>query len=90
MFHTINLKDKLYYARIIPNCNTYDVCDLTIRTVTDRYFVGVDKRDKRAYLFTYEDLGVIVFEERNEALKKVNKAEENKKDVSDEIYYEEF
>ena len=45
---------------------------------------------KRAYLFTYEDLGTLVFEERNDALKKVNKAEENKKDVSDEIYYEEY
>lgn len=90
MFHTLNKKDKLYYARIVPNCNIYDLCELIVRTVTDRYFVGVDKQDKRAYLFTYEDLGTLVFEERNDALKKVTKAEENKKEISNEIYYEEY
>ena len=33
--------DKLYYTRIFPTVGIYDVCDLTVRTVTDTYFVGM-------------------------------------------------
>ena len=35
-------KDRLYYARIIPNSGIYDVCELIIRTVAEDYFVGID------------------------------------------------
>ena len=90
MFKTLNKGDKLYYARILPYVGTYEVCDMNIRTVTDTYFVGVDKRDKRAYLFGYGSLGKEVFEDRKEALNVVRKAEEHKKDVSEETYYEEY
>lgn len=42
---------KLYYARIIPRVGIYDVCELTLRTVRDDWFVGIEKRDKHAHLF---------------------------------------
>lgn len=90
MFKTLNKGDKLYYARILPYVGTYEVCDMNIRTATDTYFVGVDKRDKRAYLFGYSSLGKEVFEDRKEALDAVHEAEKNKKIVSDETYYEEY
>ena len=38
-------KDILYYARIVPKTGIYEVCELLIRTVEERYFVGIDKRD---------------------------------------------
>ena len=31
---------KMYFARILPSANVYEVCDLTIRTVAETYFVG--------------------------------------------------
>lgn len=43
---------------------SFDVCQLTIRTVKEDYFVGCDKVDKHAYLFNYSDLGEIVFHDR--------------------------
>ena len=81
---------KLYYARIIPTVNIYEVCDLSIRTIADTYFTGIDKHDKHVYLFSYKDIGQIVFKNRKEALDKVLAMEENKIAKPMEKYYEEY
>lgn len=73
-------KDKVYYARIVPASNMYDVCELTIRTVEDNWFVGIDKHDRHAYLFYNSDIGNIVFIERKDALEKVLNEELKRKD----------
>lgn len=86
----INIKDIVYYARIMPTIGVYDVCELYVRTVENDYFVGVDKRDKRAYLFGYNVVDDIVFDNRKDALKRVQEAEKNKKEISEETYYEEY
>lgn len=84
-------KDIVYYARIIPTSGIYDVYELIIRTVEDNWFVGMEKRDKHAYLFNDSDINKVVFKNRNDALKKVLDAEANKKEtVSNETYYEEY
>lgn len=83
-------KDIVYYARIIPNTGIYEVCELIIRTVADDYFAGMDKRDKRTYLFGYNAIDNTVFVDRKDALNKVKIAESNKKDISSETYYEEY
>lgn len=83
-------KDIVYYARIIPNTGIYDVCELKIRTVKDDWFVGVDRRDKRAYLFYDKDINNVIFFNRNDALNKVRTAEANKKVINQETYYEEY
>lgn len=70
--------DMVYYARIIPTTGVYEVCELIIRTIADTYFVGTDKRDKRAYLLLYKNLNKTVFKERNNALKIVKNAEKNR------------
>ena len=82
-------KDILYYARIVPKTGIYEVCELSIRTIEETYFVGIDKRDKHAYLFLYSDINNTVFKNRKEALKKVKDAEKNKIKTNYEIYYEE-
>ena len=64
----------------------FDVCQLTIRTVKEDYFVGCDKVDKHAYLFSYSDLGEIVFHDRKQALDKVLVAENNKKKINNEVF----
>lgn len=90
MCKVINKGDKLYYARIFPTVGIYEVCDLTVRTVTNSYFVAVDKRDKHAHLFGFNALGDTVFEDRKECLKRVQVVEANKKEINEEVYYEEY
>ena len=63
---------------------SFDVCQLTIRTVKEDYFVGCDKVDK------HTDLGEIVFHDRKQALDKVLVAENNKKKINNEVFYEEY
>lgn len=82
-------KDTLYYARIIPTVGIYEVCEIVLRTVRDDWFVGIDKRDKHAFLFSYNDINNVLFENRRDALEKVKEAEKNKKPISEETYYEE-
>ena len=84
------IENTIYYARIMPTLGIYDVCELKIRTVTDAYFVGMDKRDKRAYLFSYNAVGKCIFSNRKDAVEKVITAEENSPKVSKETYYEEY
>lgn len=83
-------KDVVYYARIIPKTNIYEVCELTIRTVEKDYFVGTDKRDKHAYLLSYQDVDKTIFTNRRDALETVKELEKNKVNVSSETYYEEY
>ncbi len=87
----IKVNDIVYFVRIMPRLDVYDVYDLKIRTVEDTYFVGVDKRDKKSYLFSYKEIGKTVFLNRKDAVKKANEAEDaNKQNVSKERYYEEY
>lgn len=81
---TLNKKDKVYYARIIESSNIFDVLDLTIRTVQDDWFVGIEKRDQQAFMFQNSDIGVRIFLDRDEALEKVLEAEKNKKVIFEE------
>lgn len=90
MNKVINKGDILYYSRINPKAGIYDLCELKIRTVTDTYFVGVNKRDKQAHIFGYNALNSIVFENRAEALNKVKQAQKNNKETPQETYYEEY
>ena len=87
---TINIGDTLYYARIMPKLDVYDVYDLTVRTVENTYFSTIDKKDKKSYLFSYNDIGKTVFINREEAVNKTKEAEKNKPKVSAETLYEEY
>ena len=86
----LSKKDIVYYARIVPNSGIYDLYELSIRTVEDTYFVGVDKKDKRAFLFDYDAIGEYIFTNRKDALNRLKDAEKNKKEISNETFYEEY
>ena len=72
-------KDIVYYARIQPTLGVYEVLELIIRTVESYWFTGMDKRDKRVYLFANKDLNKTIFTDRKEALNVVKEAEKYKK-----------
>lgn len=80
----------LYYARIIPDANIYDVCELRVRTIKNDYFVGTDRRDKHAYLLSYNTLNVAVFEDREDALRLVLEEQDSHTFKQSEKYYEEY
>ena len=80
----------LYYARILRPAGMYEVIELLTRTVEDDYFVGVDKHDKHAYLFSYNNLNKLIFSDRQECLDVVLDAEKNAPKVSNEKEYEEY
>lgn len=85
-------KDTIYYARILPKTNTYDLCELSVRTVADKWFVAIDKRDKHAFYFNNCDVGKTVFYDREEALNKVREAEKSVQQKTEDaytFYYEE-
>lgn len=81
---TLKKKDKVYYARIIESSNIFDVLDLTVRTVQDDWFVGIEKRDKQAFMFYDSDIGVRVFLDRDKALEKCLEAEKSKRIIFEE------
>ena len=90
MNNPLHKGDIIYYSRIMPNLGIFDVYELNIRTIEDTYFVGTDKRDKRAFLLPYSAIGEYVFIERKDAVDKAILAEENAPKISKETYYEEY
>lgn len=80
----------LYYARILKAVGIYEVSELLIRTVEDDYFVGVDKRDKHVYLFSYNNLNQLIFNDRQKCLDTVLDSEKNAPKISSEKQYEEY
>lgn len=77
----INKNDILFYARVLPKVDIYEILELKVRTVMEGFFVGTDKNSKQAFLFEYDDLNKIIFKERKDALKVVKDAEKDKKIV---------
>ena len=87
----LNKGDILYFSRIIPKTGIYDVCELYIRAVEETYFVGIDKKDKQAHIFGYDRINEDIFDNRKDALNKVQRAEKNKKyGEPQEVYYEQY
>ena len=72
--------DTVYYARIIPSTDIYDLCELKIRTIYPDSFVGVDKHTKQALVCDLADCDEKIFERREDALRVVKEAEKNKKE----------
>ena len=88
----IHKRDTVYYARIHPSLGIYDLDELVIRTVAEEFFVGIEKKEKRAFLFPYSSINKTVFVKRQDALNKIKEAETNKPNIklNTETYYEEY
>lgn len=84
--------DIVYWARVIPKHHIYDVYELKLRTVTDRYVVGCDVNldNPQAYDFGINQLGKVIFKERGDALKLVLEAQEQDDGTVGEKCYEEY
>ena len=76
--------------RQVNNDNRFRFCPKCGRELTKENFVGVDKRDKHAYLFSYNNLNKLIFSDRQECLDIVLDAEKNAPKISNEKEYEEY
>ena len=63
-----------------------------IRNVAEEFFVGIEKKEKRAFLFPYSTINKNVYVKRQDALNKIKEAEANKPNIklSTETYCEEY
>ena len=78
----INKDSIVYYARIHHETGIYELCELKVRTVYPDSFVGVDTHSKIAYICSFDGCDSIIFDNREDALKIVQKAEKFKKDFT--------
>ena len=87
----IYVGQTVYFTRIIPSCDVYDLLDLQLRTVNEegKWFVGCDKKTKAAFLFYEIDIDNVVFLKRNDALKHIKETKKNRKGKVFTIYCEE-
>lgn len=60
--------DKIFYLRKMPEQAINEVLRLTLRTVEEDYFVGIEEKEKHAFLFHYKDIGKLVLLSYGEAL----------------------
>ena len=68
--------DKVFQARIIPSSNIFELNELVIRTVSeDGWYVGIDKKDKHAYMFYEKDINIKIFSKRSDAISKIREEE---------------
>lgn len=73
----INKGQIVYYARILPTVDIFEILELKIRTVEEDYFVGTDNNTQQAFLFSNKAINKTIFFERKDALKIVKKAEKS-------------
>jgi hypothetical protein len=81
----------VYYSQCMPNVGVFDLLELTVRTVEDTWFVGIEKKDRQALLFSMKDIDKCIFFDRKDALMTVKEAEENcKRKFTEEKLEEEY
>ena len=68
----------MYWARVLPKIQVYDLYELKVRTLYDTYFVCVDKRTKQSYMFSYHNINKTIYVVREDALEHI-KSEESKR-----------
>ena len=66
----------MYYAQCLEQVGEFELLKLTVRTVGDNWFVGVEKKDK-THLFFAKDIDKCIFFNRHDALMTVKEAESN-------------
>ena len=76
----MNKGDTVYFARVNHRVGIYDLCELHVRTVYEKCFVGVDADSKQAFLISNDDIGEYVFYDRFSALEVLQREENNKGD----------
>jgi len=63
----MDVGERVFFARTVPQCDIYEVIELNIRTVKENWFVGVDTNTRQAFPFDEKDIGTLIFSTQKEA-----------------------
>ena len=63
----MDINERVFFARVVPQCDIYEVLSLVIRTAKKDWFVGVDSNTRQAYPFNCSSLGTLIFSTSKEA-----------------------
>lgn len=76
----MEIGDIYFFARCLPHSNEFEVLELRVRTIAERYFVALDdsteKSSMQAYPFLHSELEEIIFKVYEDAKESVK---ENKR-----------
>ena len=59
---------RIIKGQTLYTFDKHGITEITIRTVTEDYFVGTDLETSQALLFTYDELDEVVFQDRDAAM----------------------
>ena len=59
---------RIIKGQTLYTVDKHGITEITIRTVTEDYFVGTDLETSQAFLFTYDELDEVVFQDRDTAM----------------------
>lgn len=64
----IEVGNTVFYARVVPQCDIYEVLKLTVRTVSEStWCIGVDAETRQAFPFNKDDESTLIFFNEKEA-----------------------
>lgn len=66
--------EKVFYSRVRPKSGQFDVIELTVKKVTDKYISCTSDKEAHTFLFTSRD--DVIFKNRQDALEHCLLAEE--------------
>ncbi len=77
-YNTLKKGDIVYFARVLPKVEMYELLDLHIVSINDTYCSGVYSKTKQTFLFKREEAEEVLFSDRKLALKYLDsKIDEN-------------
>ncbi len=71
----LRIGQPVYFTRILPKLEIYELYDLVVRLIAEDWFSAYDTRTKQAFLFKEEDIEVTVFTHRSDALDHIREEE---------------
>lgn len=72
-YKTLQRGDNVYFVRVIPKLDIYELLDLHIVSIYDEYCTGADSKTKQTFLFSKNDYEQVLFLDRKMALEVLEK-----------------
>lgn len=66
--------DILYWTRVVANCDIFEVIPLKIHAIRDTYFLLNSVTSAYAYVFSFDKIDKILFDDKLEAESRVSDA----------------
>lgn len=71
-YKTLQRGYNVYFVRVIPKLDIYELLDLHIVSIYDEYCTGVNSKTKQTFLFSKKEFEEVLYFDRKEALECLN------------------